>query len=99
MFTPDPALGRRDSRSLSRFLSRQRARPSPAPGRALFWAISGRHRPGKTEPAAIIGAWRTHHAHGLSGESDAGRLGGAFALIVAFMVAELVAGILGSSSP
>ena len=37
------------------------------------------------------------HAHGLSGESDAKRLGGAFALIVAFMVAELVAGILGSS--
>jgi cobalt-zinc-cadmium efflux system protein len=37
------------------------------------------------------------HAHGLSGESDARRLGGAFALIVAFMVAELVAGILGSS--
>ncbi len=37
------------------------------------------------------------HAHGPSGESDARRLGGAFALIVAFMVAELVAGILGSS--
>jgi cobalt-zinc-cadmium efflux system protein len=37
------------------------------------------------------------HAHGLSGESDAKRLGGAFALIVAFMVAELVAGILASS--
>jgi cobalt-zinc-cadmium efflux system protein len=37
------------------------------------------------------------HAHGLSGESDARRLGGAFVLIVAFMVAELVAGILGSS--
>ena len=37
------------------------------------------------------------HPHGLSGESDARRLGGAFALIVAFMVAELVAGILGSS--
>jgi cobalt-zinc-cadmium efflux system protein len=37
------------------------------------------------------------HAHGLSGESDARRLGGAFALIVTFMVAELVAGILGSS--
>jgi cobalt-zinc-cadmium efflux system protein len=37
------------------------------------------------------------HAHGLSGESDAKRLGGAFALIVAFMVVELVAGILASS--
>jgi cobalt-zinc-cadmium efflux system protein len=37
------------------------------------------------------------HAHGLSGESDTRRLAGAFALIVGFMVAELVAGILGSS--
>jgi cobalt-zinc-cadmium efflux system protein len=37
------------------------------------------------------------HAHGLSAEADARRLGGAFALIVAFMLAEVVAGIVGSS--
>jgi cobalt-zinc-cadmium efflux system protein len=37
------------------------------------------------------------HAHGLSAEADARRLGGAFALIVAFMVAEVVAGIVASS--
>jgi cobalt-zinc-cadmium efflux system protein len=37
------------------------------------------------------------HAHGLSEEADARRLGGALALIVAFMVAEVVAGIVGSS--
>jgi cobalt-zinc-cadmium efflux system protein len=37
------------------------------------------------------------HAHGLTGETDARRIGAAFALIVAFMVAEVVAGIVGSS--
>jgi cobalt-zinc-cadmium efflux system protein len=37
------------------------------------------------------------HAHGFSAEADARRLGGAFALIVAFMVAEVVAGIVASS--
>jgi cobalt-zinc-cadmium efflux system protein len=37
------------------------------------------------------------HAHVPSGEADARRLGAAFALIVAFMVAEVVAGIVGSS--
>jgi cobalt-zinc-cadmium efflux system protein len=37
------------------------------------------------------------HAHGLSSEADARRLGGAFALIVAFMLAEVVAGIVASS--
>jgi cobalt-zinc-cadmium efflux system protein len=39
------------------------------------------------------------HAHGHvpSSDSDARRLGAAFALIVAFMLAEVVAGILGSS--
>ncbi len=37
------------------------------------------------------------HAHVHAGEADARRLGIAFALIVAFMVAEVVAGIVGSS--
>ena len=37
------------------------------------------------------------HAHGIATEADARRLGGAFALIVAFMLAEVVAGIVGSS--
>jgi cobalt-zinc-cadmium efflux system protein len=37
------------------------------------------------------------HAHGLSDEADARRIGGAFALIVALMLAEVVAGIVGSS--
>ena len=37
------------------------------------------------------------HAHGPAGERDARRLLGAFALIVAFMLAEVVAGIVGSS--
>jgi cobalt-zinc-cadmium efflux system protein len=37
------------------------------------------------------------HVHGVSGEADARRLSGAFALIVAFMLAEVVAGIVGSS--
>ena len=36
------------------------------------------------------------HSHAFAG-TDARRLGGAFVLIVAFMVAELIAGILGSS--
>jgi cobalt-zinc-cadmium efflux system protein len=37
------------------------------------------------------------HAHAHAGNADARRLGSAFALIVAFMVAEVVAGIIGSS--
>jgi cobalt-zinc-cadmium efflux system protein len=37
------------------------------------------------------------HTHGPAGEHDARRLLGAFALIVAFMLAEVVAGIVGSS--
>jgi cobalt-zinc-cadmium efflux system protein len=37
------------------------------------------------------------HAHGTSADADGRRLGGAFALIVVFMLAEVVAGILGSS--
>jgi cobalt-zinc-cadmium efflux system protein len=37
------------------------------------------------------------HSHAVAGEADAGRLRGAFALIVALMLAEVVAGILGSS--
>src|SRR4051795_3240783 len=39
------------------------------------------------------------HAHGHvhASDADAKRLGGAFALIVAFMLAEVVAGIVGSS--
>jgi cobalt-zinc-cadmium efflux system protein len=37
------------------------------------------------------------HVHGSAGERDARRLLGAFALIVAFMLAEVVAGIVGSS--
>jgi len=37
------------------------------------------------------------HSNAIAGPGDARRLGGAFALIVAFMLAELVAGILGSS--
>ncbi|MGA8217397.1 MAG: cation diffusion facilitator family transporter [Solirubrobacterales bacterium] len=37
------------------------------------------------------------HAHGDLQNADARRLGGAFALIVAFMLAEVVAGIVGSS--
>jgi cobalt-zinc-cadmium efflux system protein len=38
-----------------------------------------------------------HHGHVHAAEADARRLGAAFALIVAFMVAEVVAGIVGSS--
>src|SRR5215213_5113206 len=37
------------------------------------------------------------HAHGFETDADARKLGAAFALIVAFMVAEVVAGIVGSS--
>jgi cobalt-zinc-cadmium efflux system protein len=37
------------------------------------------------------------HVHGLSDEADAKRIAGAFALIVALMLAEVVAGIVGSS--
>ena len=37
------------------------------------------------------------HAHGAGGKADAGKLAGAFALIVVFMLAEVVAGIVGSS--
>src|SRR3954451_20483596 len=37
------------------------------------------------------------HAHVHAADADARRLGGAFALIVAFMLAEVVAGIVGSS--
>jgi cobalt-zinc-cadmium efflux system protein len=37
------------------------------------------------------------HSHSPASEADAGRLGAAFALIVAFMAAEVVAGIVGSS--
>lgn len=37
------------------------------------------------------------HVHGLSDEADARRIAGAFALIVALMLAEVVAGIVGSS--
>src|SRR3954452_25325381 len=37
------------------------------------------------------------HAHVHAGDADARRLGAAFALIVAFMLAEVVAGIVGSS--
>jgi cobalt-zinc-cadmium efflux system protein len=37
------------------------------------------------------------HSNAFSGEADARRLGGALALIVAFMLAEVLAGILGSS--
>jgi cobalt-zinc-cadmium efflux system protein len=37
------------------------------------------------------------HPHALAEDADARRLGGAFALIVAFMLAEVVAGIIGSS--
>jgi cobalt-zinc-cadmium efflux system protein len=37
------------------------------------------------------------HAQAVEGEADARRLSGAFALIVAFMLAEVVAGIVGSS--
>src|SRR3954449_7691939 len=37
------------------------------------------------------------HVHDADADADAKRLGGAFALIVAFMLAEVVAGIVGSS--
>jgi cobalt-zinc-cadmium efflux system protein len=37
------------------------------------------------------------HAHGFSEEADAKRIGGALALIVVFMLAEVAAGIVGSS--
>jgi len=37
------------------------------------------------------------HVHGLSDDADARRIAGAFALIVALMLAEVVAGIVGSS--
>jgi cobalt-zinc-cadmium efflux system protein len=37
------------------------------------------------------------HVHGLSGETDARRLSAAFGLIVALMVAEVIAGIVGDS--
>jgi cobalt-zinc-cadmium efflux system protein len=39
----------------------------------------------------------SHHGHVHAGNTDARRLGAAFALIVAFMLAEVVAGIVGSS--
>jgi cobalt-zinc-cadmium efflux system protein len=39
----------------------------------------------------------SHHGHVHPGDADARRLGTAFALIVAFMLAEVVAGIVGSS--
>lgn len=39
----------------------------------------------------------SHHGHVHASAADARRLGGAFALIVAFMLAEVVAGIVGSS--
>ncbi len=38
-----------------------------------------------------------HHGHVHGADADARRLGGAFVLIVAFMLAEVVAGIVGSS--
>src|SRR6185312_10840813 len=112
---------RTDSRSLSRFLSRQRARPLPAPGRALFFALgppghSPSERRAKPEatcdgwPLVAPTLWRSRQpgpiisgmahdlarAHLPATEADARRLGGAFALIVAFMVAEVAAGIVGS---
>src|SRR3954470_7136656 len=39
----------------------------------------------------------SHHGHVHASDADARRLGTAFALIVAFMLAEVVAGIVGSS--
>src|SRR3954451_25218625 len=39
----------------------------------------------------------SHHGHVHASDADARRLGAAFALIVAFMLAEVVAGIVGSS--
>src|SRR3954467_15084704 len=42
-------------------------------------------------------AHRHAHGHVHASDADAKRLGGAFALIVAFMLAEVVAGIVGSS--
>src|SRR5512147_3194374 len=54
--------------------------------------FSRRHR-----APAVIRPMGHDHARGYSGEADARRLGVAFALIVAFMLAEVVAGIVGSS--
>src|SRR5262245_18736295 len=84
-----PASRGRDCGSLSRFLSRQRARPFPAPGRALFFGP-------RSCRTAVIRAVAHDHSQAYA-EADSRRLAGAFLLIVAFMVAEVVAGILASS--
>src|SRR5215213_11152585 len=87
MFTPAPRRVDRLRRTFEVPLS-SAARDPPAPGRALSF---GRDR------AAVIRPMGHDHAHVHAGEADARRLGVAFALIVLFMVAEVVAGIIGSS--
>src|SRR5262245_56215550 len=93
MFTPEEGPMTR-LHSLSRFLSRQRARPLPAPGRALLLGATVARSSGE---AVCNGPMVHDHSHALAGRADARRLGGAFALIVSLMLAEVVAGIVASS--
>ena len=53
--------------------------------------------PGHPEPAGDNRSMSHDHGHLPATDADARRLGAAFALIVAFMAAEVVAGIVGSS--
>src|SRR5689334_22491776 len=77
IFTPGGSPTNR-LRLLSRFLSRQRARPLPAPGRALFlWAACGPGDSAAVFVAAVYGeavcnCRMAHtHAHGVSPDADA----------------------------
>src|SRR4249920_1935265 len=79
-----------DSRSLSRS-SLVSARDPSLPRVARFFL------PGHPEPAGDNRSMSHDHGHLPATDADARRLGAAFALIVAFMVAEVVAGIVGSS--
>jgi cobalt-zinc-cadmium efflux system protein len=89
MFTPGTPALTRLSLTFEIPLSSARATP-PGPGSRAFFV---------PELAAVIDGMSHDHAHGHlpEGDADARRLGAAFTLIVAFMVAEVVAGIVGSS--
>ena len=82
MFTPEGVRRERLPLTFEIPLSSARATP-PCPGsRAFFWGFP------------IIKRMAHSHAHP---DADARRLGTAFALIVVFMLVEVVAGIVGSS--
>src|SRR5919197_1153105 len=70
------------------------ARDPSLPRVARFFL--GERRSGRSSPHAVIRGMAHDHPHAFT-EADARRLGGAFALIVAFMLAEVVAGALASS--